>query len=167
MAVDPGVQPTTSPPVNPAQTAQVLAQAGLRQTRAVTAVLDLLSADPARSLTHADIEAALQARGVRANRVTIYRLLERLVDAGLLEKHTDHADRAWRFGWRPAGADQALARFECDACHQHFQLPQASATTQEAVHQILDALHSLGHQGQRVDLAVHGTCAGCAEPTAR
>ena len=159
--MDPGNPPTASFTGSPLQPAQLLAQAGLRQTRAVTAVLELLAACPERAWSHADLKVALLARGVRANRVTIYRLLERLVDAGLLEKHADDADRTWRFGWRPSGVDRALARFECDACHQHFQLPQASAS---AVHHILDALSSLGHQGQRVDLAVHGTCAGCAEP---
>lgn len=144
--------------------ADALAQAGLRRTRAATSVLDILCEDPLRSLTHTDIEQRLKQRGVAANRVTIYRLLERLVACGLLEKHTDDADRAWRFGWHSTDAQAAQARFECDACHRHFQLPEASEPTQAAAHQILDALSSLGHQGQRVDLSIHGTCAGCMEP---
>lgn len=147
--------------------ADALEQAGLRQTRAATAVLEVLCADPLRSLTHAEIEHALNNRGVAANRVTIYRLLERLVASGLLEKHTDHADRAWRFGLHSADSETTQARFECDACHRHFQLPEASEPTKAAAHQILDALSSLGHQGQRVDLSIHGTCAGCVEPDRR
>jgi Fur family transcriptional regulator, ferric uptake regulator len=157
------VSPVTHCPTTPAN---ARAQAGLRRTRAATAVLDILCATPLRAYTHADIDAALQRRGVVANRVTIYRLLERLVDAGLLDKHTDHADRTWRFGWRTAPADTAQARFECDACHRHFQLPEASEPTKAAADQIFHALSSLGHQGQRVDLSIHGTCAGCADPTA-
>jgi Fur family ferric uptake transcriptional regulator len=154
---------TSAPGTTPAD---ALARAGLRRTRAATAVLAVLCADPTRAWTHAEIEATLQHQGLAANRVTIYRLLERLVDGGVLDKHADHADRAWRFGWRPAAPDTAQARFECDACHRHFQLPEASEPTRTAAHQILDALSHLGHQGQRVDLAIHGTCAGCVEPAA-
>jgi len=146
--------------------ADALAQAGLRRTRAATAVLEVLCTDPLRAYTHAELEAALARMGVLANRVTIYRLLERLVDTGLLDKHTDHSDRAWRFGWRAEQADTAQARFECDACHRHFQLPEASEPTKAAADQILSALSSLGHQGQRVDLSIHGTCAGCVDPSA-
>lgn len=145
--------------------ADALARAGLRRTRAATAVFDIFLADPARSWTHNDIEHALAERGVEANRVTIYRLLERLVSAQVLEKHTDPTDRAWRFGLRAPASETAQARFECDACHRHFQLPQASEPTKAAADQILNALSTLGHQGQRVDLSIHGTCAGCIEPS--
>ena len=143
--------------------ADALERAGLRRTRAATAVLDILLADPSRSWTHHEVECALTARGVAANRVTIYRLLERLVSAEVLEKHADHADRTWRFGLRTLESDLAQARFECDACHRHFQLPQASKPTKAAADQILNALSSLGHLGQRVDLSIHGTCAGCID----
>ena len=147
--------------------ADALERAGLRRTRAATAVLDILLADPSRGWTHNEVERALAARGVVANRVTIYRLLERLVLAEVLYKHADDADRTWRFGLRTPESELAQARFECDACHRHFQLPQASKPTKAAADQILNALSSLGHQGQRVDLSIHGTCAGCVDTSAR
>lgn len=145
--------------------AEALERAGLRRTRAATAALGLLLADPTRTWTHTEVENALADRGVVANRVTIYRLLERLVLAEVLEKYADHADRIWRFGLRAPESEMAQARFECDACHRHFQLPQASEPTKTAADQILNALSMLGHQGQRVDLSIHGTCAGCIEPS--
>jgi Fur family ferric uptake transcriptional regulator len=155
----------SSAPVNAlALSADVLAQAGLRRTRAAIAVLDALLADPTRALTHADVEAALTQRGVSVNRVTVYRLLERLVGAEILEKRSDHADRAWRFGLRSAEPGLSLPHFECDACHRHFSLPEASEPTKAAADQILNALSNLGHMGQRVDLSIHGTCSGCIEP---
>ena len=144
-------------------TADALERAGLRRTRAATAVLDILLTDPHRAWTHNEVENELTARGVAANRVTIYRLLERLVSVEVLEKHVDHSDRTWRFGLRTPESDKAQARFECDACHRHFQLPQASEPTKAAADQILSALSSMGHQGQRVDLSIHGTCAGCID----
>ena len=147
--------------------ADALERAGLRRTRAATAVLDILLEDPSRAWTHHEVEGALIARGVAANRVTIYRLLERLVLAEVLEKHADHADRTWRFGLRTIESDLAQDRFECDACHRHFQLPQASEPTKAAADQIFNALSSLGHLGQRVDLSIHGTCAGCIDTGAR
>ena len=98
-------------------------------------------------------------------------LVQNALDAGsdraevVLETHTDPTDRAWRFGLRAPASETAQARFECDACHRHFQLPQASEPTKAAADQILNALSTLGHQGQRVDLSIHGTCAGCIEPS--
>jgi Fur family transcriptional regulator, ferric uptake regulator len=148
------------------QPGEVLVRAGLHRTSAALAVLDVLSLEPLRSMTHADIEAALHERGLAPNRVTIYRLLERMVERGVLEKHADHADRTWRFGLHPEDSDTAQARFECDACHRHFQLPEASEPTKAVADQIMGALSSLGHHGQRVDLSIHGLCAGCVEPGA-
>lgn len=153
-------------PANTAAPLDLLAQAGLRRTRAALAVLEVFLADPAHTLTHADLEAALAARGLSVNRVTIYRLLERLGAAGVLEKHSDDADRIWRFGLQAAEPGVSLPRFECDACHRHFSLPQASEPTKAVADQLLTALSGLGHVGQRVDLAIHGTCAGCVEPAA-
>lgn len=147
--------------------ADLLERVGLRRTRAAIAVLDLLQAEPERSLTHAEVEAALKSRDVSVNRVTLYRLLERLVSAGVLDKHSDDVDRAWRFGLCCAEPGQSLPRFACDACHRHFSLPEASGPTRAAADQILSALSSLGHMGQRIDLSIHGTCSGCVEAAPR
>lgn len=147
--------------------AELLARAGLRRTHAAIGVLDVLLAEPARARTHAEFEHALEQRGVSVNRVTLYRLLERLVATQVLERHSDDADRAWRFGLRRAQPGVPLPRFECDACHRHFNLPEASEPTKAAADQILSALSNLGHMGQRIDLSIHGTCAGCIEPAPR
>lgn len=142
---------------------QRLDKAGLRRTRATEAVVGLFLSDPGWSPSHAELEAALQASGLQVNRVTLYRLLERLVEAQVLERHTGGDGRSWRFS---LAADQGgvVPRFECDACHRQFRLTEASEPTQAVARELLDTLAHLGHQGQRVDLSIHGTCAVCVEP---
>lgn len=150
-----------------------LLHAGLRRTRATRAVLGLFVADGALSLTHADVEAALSCQGLSVNRVTVYRLLDRLATAGLLSRHADQGARTWRFALSPdaLGGGEAsdmgvVPRFECDACHRQFHLAQASPPTQAVAEQLIKTLATLGHHGQRVDLSVHGTCAVCVVPAA-
>ncbi len=138
-----------------------LTQAGLRRTLPTRAVIGLFLARPAQGLTHAQVLAALQARGPAVNRVTLYRLLDRLAAIGVLERHTD-GDRTWRFTLADGTDDAAVPRFECDACHQQFRLPDAAEPTRAVVEQLQHTLARLGHQGGRIDLAVHGTCAACA-----
>ena len=60
--------------------------AGMRVTRAVQVLLSVLPAQqPAQGWTQALAEVALQAQGVQVNRVTVYRALDRLAEAGLLD----------------------------------------------------------------------------------
>ncbi|WP_439608563.1 Fur family transcriptional regulator [Hydrogenophaga sp.] len=147
-----------------------LEAAGLRRTLATRAVLGLFLAQPSGGLTHAQALGALTARGLDINRVTLYRLLDRLAACGVLQRHTDEQARTWRFSLAPVEADaaeeSALPRFECDACHRQFRLTDASAPTRAIAQDLLDTLARLGHHGERVDVSVHGTCAGCVESAA-
>jgi len=137
-----------------------LEAAGLRRTKATEAVVGLFQSDVGWAPTHAELEDALLALGLQINRVTLYRLLERLVAVGLLERHTDAEARTWRFSLT-RNEEGVVPRFECDACHRQFRLTDASEPTQEVARQLLDSLAHLGHQGQRVNLSIHGTCAVC------
>ena len=144
-----------------------LEAAGLRRTLATRAVLGLFLARPPGGLTHAQALNALTARGLDINRVTLYRLLDRLAGCGVLQRHTDDQARTWRFNLAPPGTDAAeegaTPRFECDACHRQFRLTDASEPTRAIAQDLLDTLARLGHHGARVDVSVHGTCAGCVE----
>ncbi len=143
-----------------------LEAAGLRRTLATRAVLGLFLARPQEGLTHAQALAALAARGWRLNRVTLYRLLDRLAACGVLRRQAD-GQRTWRFRLAiletvPGDAvDDTLPWFECEACHRQFRVAPAQEPARLAAHQLLRALAQLGHQGQRVELSVHGTCADC------
>jgi Fur family ferric uptake transcriptional regulator len=151
----------------PAELLRRLQAAGLRRTLTTRAVVGVFLARADQGLTHAQVFAALQARGHEVNRVTVYRLLDRLVTAGVLSRRTDD-ERSWRFalvGAEPrARADGARAapRFECQACHREFALPAGGAAVQGAARELGRAIARLGHRGDRVDITVHGRCADCA-----
>jgi len=160
-------RPTQESVTVPAALQARLERAGLRRTLATRAVLGLFLANPQGTLSHAQTLASLTARGLDINRVTLYRLLDRLAACGVLQRHADDGARTWRFGL--ADTEEGLApRFECDACHRQFRLTEASAPTRAVATDLFRTLASLGHQGQRVDLSIHGTCARCVpqEPAA-
>lgn len=140
-----------------------LGAAGLRRTLATRAVLGLFLAQPLGGLTHAQALNALTARGLDINRVTLYRLLDRLAACGVLQRRTDDQARTWRFSLAPLeqNSDEGeLPRFECDTCHRQFPMAGAS----ELARDLLRTFARQGHRGENV--AVHGTCADCLGPTA-
>jgi Fur family ferric uptake transcriptional regulator len=143
-----------------------IAEAGLRRTLATRAVVGLFVASPQRGLNHAQAHGLLTARGLKINRVTLYRLLERLSACGVLSRYSDDIERTWCF--RLANFDRdnssnSAPSFECDTCHQQFRLANALAPTQAAAFQLYRVLAELGHQGLRMDIEIHGTCAGCIQ----
>ncbi|MDO5625753.1 MAG: transcriptional repressor [Pseudomonadota bacterium] len=147
-----------------------LRAAGLRRTRALGAVLALFAQAPTWSPTHHQVAERLSEAGEAVNPVTLYRLLDRLVSAGVLARHTAADERAWRFQWcgaQPEGeGGDAHPHFECDHCHSHFLLTDADAPTQAVADALRRTLAAHGHQAARVDLAVHGLCADCRVPDA-
>ena len=153
-------RPTKEPTAVPPEIQTRLEAAGLRRTLATRAVLGLFLANPQGTLSHAQALASLTTRGLDINRVTLYRLLDRLAACGVLQRHTDDGARTWRYGL--ADTSEGLApRFECDACHRQFRLTEGSAPTQAVANDLLRTLAGLGHQGVRVDVSIHGTCASC------
>lgn len=168
----------------------LLSAHGLRRTAAARRVLGWLLAHPDTSYTHAQLQAALtegeeQPRlriqsamtktGKKAkaaeiaplDRVTLYRLIDRLTQVGLLLCRVD-ASRVRRYQAMPAGV-HAMPHFECQSCHRDSPLEnalQASAGDLErAAQSALDALKALGYQGMSLDFAVRGVCADCATST--
>ncbi len=156
-------EPVTVPP----EIQSRLEAAGLRRTLATRSVLGLFLGNPQGTLSHAQALALLQSRGLVINRVTLYRLLDRLAACGVLQRHADDGARTWRFGLADTEPTPA-PRFECDACHRQFRLTEASEPTRAVASDLFRTLASLGHQGQRVDLSIHGTCSSCVpqEPQA-
>jgi len=149
--------------------ATLLCAHGLRRTSAARRVLGWLLAHPDTSYTHAQLQAALASEGDTADgapldRVTLYRLIDRLTQVGLLLCRVD-ASRVRRYQAMPAGV-HAMPHFECQSCHRDSPLEsalQASAgDLDSAAQSALDALKALGYQGMRLDFAVRGVCADCA-----
>ena len=151
----------------------LLSAHGLRRTVAARLVLGWLLAHPDTSYTHAQLQAALvgadaDAPGVALDRVTLYRLIDRLTLAGLLLCRVD-ASRVRRYQAMPSSV-HAIPHFECQSCHRDSPLAgalQANALDLErAAASALQAVQALGYQGMSMDFAVRGVCVDCATGTA-
>jgi len=146
----------------------LLSAHGLRRTVAGRRVLGWFLAHPQTSFTHAQLHAALQGETLAGadalDRVTLYRLIDRLTQVGLLLCRVDH-QRVRRYQAMPESV-HALPHFECQSCHRDQPLAGAlSANTHDlelAAHNALRALQALGYQGLSLDVAVRGVCADCA-----
>ncbi|MFT7115842.1 MAG: Fur family ferric uptake transcriptional regulator [Rhodoferax sp.] len=142
----------------------LLSAHGLRRTSAARLVLGWLLAHPDTSYTHAQLQIALQTDDSTLDRVTLYRLIDRLTQVSLLLCRVD-ANRVRRYQAMPASV-QAMPHFECESCHRDRPLAQelqANANDLErAAQTALTALKALGYQGMSVDFAVRGVCVDCA-----
>lgn len=147
----------------------LLSAHGLRRTSAARRVLGWLLAHPDTSYTHMQLQAALAhegdlAPGVILDRVTLYRLIDRLTQAGLLLCRVD-VNRVRRYQAMPPSV-HAMPHFECQSCHRDSLLSDAlkasSGDLERAAQTALTTLKALGYQGMRLDFAVRGVCADCA-----
>jgi Fur family ferric uptake transcriptional regulator len=151
----------------------LLSAHGLRRTGAARRVLGWLLAHPDTTYTHAQLQAALQgddalADGVALDRVTLYRLIDRLTQVGLLLCRVD-SQRVRRYQAMPTSV-HAIPHFECQSCHRDSPLAGAlqgnALDLERAAQTALEALKALGYQGLSLDFAVRGVCADCATGTA-
>lgn len=130
-----------------------LLAAQLRVTEARLTVLGLL-VQAQRALSHADIESTLDQP---LDRVTLYRTLDRLAEAGLLHK-TVGDDRITRFAPLGDAPDHhGHAHFHCDDCGRVFCLPQKVPRK---------PVLPEGFAIESTELNWHGHCAQCAQPAA-
>lgn len=122
---------------------------GERLTAPRTRVLGaLLEAGAARS--HQEIERSLGAP--RVDRVTLYRVLDWLVDHGLAHRVAG-SDRVWRFSI--AGeASSSHAHFECSRCGKMLCLDELSPRR-------MAAQMPRGYRPQRMEITVTGLCVDC------
>lgn len=123
---------------------------GARATPARIAVLRLLTVAE-RSLSHHDLEQALASEGF--DRVTLYRVLDWLVETGLALKNID-ADRVSRFSIASAQEPTHAhhAHFRCEACGKMFCLEDIPVQA--------PALPS-GFSGKTIEFCITGQCARC------
>ena len=143
----------------------------LRRTSAARLVLGWLLAHPNTSYTHAQLQAALvSSTDLALDRVTLYRLIDRLTQVGLLLCRVD-ASRVRRYQAMPTSV-HAIAHFECQSCHRDSPLNGAlsgalqASDLERAAQTALEALKALGYQDMSMDFAVRGVCVDCATGTA-
>lgn len=131
-----------------------LRERGARVTPARLRVLALLRGAE-RGLSHHDVEKALDD-GTPVDRVTLYRVLDWLVEQGLAHKTADE-QRVFRFSAASTGGEphQAHAHFVCDDCGKVFCLED----TPRAAPRL-----PAGFASTQVEFEVHGHCAACNVP---
>ena len=164
MATTDPIAPLAADPIDALHSAH-----GLRRTAAARLVLGWLLAHPDTSYTHAQLQAALAddhaaAPPLALDRVTLYRLIDRLTQVGLLLCRVDN-QRVRRYQAMPTSV-HAIPHFECQSCHRDSLLSGAlkasAADLDRAAQTALEALAALGYQGMSMDFAVRGVCVDCA-----
>ncbi|MCY7315991.1 MAG: transcriptional repressor [Rubrivivax sp.] len=125
-----------------------LRDAGLRVTGARAAVLVAMESLQARA-SHAEVAAALNGP---LDRVTLYRTLDALVDAGLAKRQIGD-DRVGRFSLTAGAPHDDHAHFHCADCGRVYclSLPVPNLTQMPA-----------GFAVQTIDFKLSGQCGDCA-----
>ena len=131
--------------------ADYLRASGLRATRAAISVLKALDAAPL-PMSHDEIEALVAP----IDRVTLYRVLDRLVATGLATR-IDSSDRAGRY---VAVQARANSYFECTACHKVIPLSDDAALP-ELLNHVRRQLEQQGLASTQTMFRVRGTCGAC------
>ena len=126
-----------------------LLAAGVRVTYARVQVLEVLS-KVSRAVSHADIEALFP---VPLDKVTLYRTLDRLIEAKLIHKAVGD-DRITRFGPLDDSQHHQHAHFHCDDCGMVYCLDMK-------VPKNLKVPEGFGVES--MDVSVHGHCSNCNE----
>jgi Fur family transcriptional regulator, ferric uptake regulator len=131
----------------------VLARAGLKRGGARQRIIDLLAQEPC-ALSAVEIEDALRAEGKPTGRASIYRVLDLLVDHGLVER---------------VAVGQGLARFErshpSGEHHHHLVCDQCGrlvAFDDPELEQAIDSVSErLGVRVEHHEVVLHGACERC------
>lgn len=134
--------------VDPAALRALLQELGLRVTAARLAVMGFIL-QSRRTLSHADLESGLADRQI--DRVTLYRTLDTLTEAGLLAKSIG-SDRVARFVPIARGDHSHHAHFTCDQCGRLYCLPVKPPKSTPL---------PAGFEADIVEVNVHGRCADC------
>ena len=122
------------------------------------------------SFTHAQLQLAAQGPNQTVvDRGTLYRVVDRLAQAGLLLCRFD-AQGVRRYQAAPDHFRE-MPHFECNTCGSDRALTvglEAKALAlQEAAQAAVNSLLAMGYLNLRMDLAVRGVCADCAGKTGR
>jgi Fur family ferric uptake transcriptional regulator len=131
----------------------VLARAGLRRGGARERIIELLATEPC-ALSAVEIEDALRAQGGRIGRASIYRVLELLVEHGLVERVTVGQDLARFERVLPSGEHHH--HLVCDRCGRLV------AFDDPALERAIDkASERLGVRVEHHEVVLRGACEDC------
>lgn len=128
--------------------ARLIRATGARATPGRIRVLRLLQEAPT-ALAHNEIELSLAPSPL--DRVTLYRVLDWLVESGLAHRSTDN-QRVFRFSAASPGEHKAHVHFRCEHCGSVFCV-DASPPPVPVLPE--------GFTVSRLDLDLRGRCARC------
>jgi Fur family transcriptional regulator, ferric uptake regulator len=113
------------------------------------------------ALTHADVQQLVDGEADAAvDRVTIYRVLEWLTDAGLAHRIAS-TDRVFRFS--ATIAQQSHGHFHCSDCNRLFCVgAEQTAVNSSNLNSSVAAMLPKGFVSGDIDLTISGRCADCA-----
>jgi Fur family ferric uptake transcriptional regulator len=141
---------------SPTEAAQIaIRKTGARVTLTRVQVLALLLREE-QALTHHQIESKLR-RVYGTDRVTIYRVLEWLMQNGLVNR-VAVGDRAWRFDAIAPDQSHRHAHFQCGAC--------GTVTCLDNMREPPKVKLPVGYSSSAVELTIKGLCAVCV-PTGK
>ncbi len=131
----------------------VLQSHGLRTTHAI--ITTLMCLDGAiEALSHDEMTSRLAENA--PDRVTLYRILERLLHAGIVQRFTDSA-RTQRYS---LCASSPVGSFECDCCHLLIPLVMDPAL-ENALQLVKARLSAQGMDERTITLTSYGLCPDC------
>lgn len=121
----------------------------------VRVLAELLAAG--RPLTHHDVQRRVGGgeRVDPVDRVTVYRVLDWLVEAGLAHRVAG-PDRVFRFAAQDL-SHGAHGHFRCTHCGRMFCIAEAAGAGR-----LLRSILPAGFTGETIELTVSGRCAHCA-----
>jgi Fur family transcriptional regulator, ferric uptake regulator len=144
---------------------QLITDAGLRTTKARVAVLNTLLTST-NALSHPDILAALQ--GVEIDRVTVYRVLDWLLENSLIHKISSD-DRAWKFQLNAPkrnyrSADTAHLGLLNNHGHAHLHCQQCGTVLciHELAAHIPQSLFDT-YRVSNIEISLKGLCLDCQQ----
>lgn len=129
------------------EAAQVLQAKGIRSTTIRTDVLHLLM-QSSRAYTHADVERAF---GNALDRVSLYRCLLTLTEAGIIQKLIDSKGHCSYF-YAPPSNVAVQPHFKCSHCETVLSLPELPEA-------YLNAMYK--YKIDTIQLLAEGTCDDC------
>ena len=138
----------SSSPISVDAVAEQIRRTGARATPARIRVLQMLR-NALTAQTHSEIEQAFG--DLALDRVTLYRVLDWLVESGLAHKSAD-ANRVFRFSPASAGEHASHVHFRCEICGGVYCL--------EASLPVVPALPP-GFSLTHMNFDLRGVCANC------
>ena len=122
-----------------------------RATPVRISVLSLLL-NAKTALSHQELEQSAQEQGLSFDRVTLYRVLDWLVEQGMAHKILG-IDRSWRYNALNEASVRQHAHFHCTHCNQVFCLEELQPTLLYSV--------PTDYKVEVVDLNLLGSCPDC------